>query len=201
MNSTRRRWVQGLIGLGSLGFLWQRAARGQARAAAGSCSGTVSDPQGTGIKNLVVEIIEPNGRVATGNTDAQGSYKLSAPQSGPYVIQFREAQGNTRLLDVRELTAGTNQILSVTIDPQRKTVSAIYSALQAVEALAALMMADRAEKAAPMLMERIPLRELRSITDSVINEINRSEPTPRQRAFLVAKAAAVKGILDMFANA
>jgi hypothetical protein len=176
--------------------LWQRSAKGQLGAGP-NCSGRVSDTQGNGVANLGVEIVAPGGGVTTGNTDARGAYRVVAPKTGPYVILFREPQGNTRLLDLRQLTAGTNQILSVTIDPPTKSFQGAYSALQAVEALSAWMMADREGQVAGTLFKTIPFGELRGIVQHVMDDINRVEPTDRQRQFLMAKTEAVQKLLGM----
>jgi hypothetical protein len=153
------------------------------------CSGTVFDAAGNGIANLVVEIVgQP---YVTGNTNAQGAYKLAAPMSSPYVIQFREPRGNTRLLDVRQLAPGRDQSLFVTI-PSAGTFSAEYSALQVVETICAQFLGAPDREAAAALIKQIPARELTSIVDQVVADLNSTALTDPQRHFLSAKAHTVR---------
>jgi hypothetical protein len=145
-----------------------------------------------GIANLVVELQEPGGRITTRNTDHRGGYVFAAPKSGPYVIQFREPQGNTRLLDVRQLTAGRDQSLAVTI-PKAGTFLSAYSKLQAVESLCACILGDHDPDAfARTLFSQISRGELRGIVTSVMDNLDGIKPTAEQRIVLTAKAQTIQ---------
>jgi hypothetical protein len=196
MSWNRRTLFRNVLGAFPACAIWQQSA--QAQAVAPKCSGTVSDAQGTGIANLIVQTVEPNGRVASSPpTDSQGNYSLPAPKSGTYVIVFREPQGNTKLHDVRQLTGGKDQVLSVTIDGRSKSFQGAYAALQAVETLTAWIVGDRKEQIGPELFKSIPLNELTGVVDAVTKDLNQTEPTARQRDFLLAKAESVRKFLQM----
>ena len=195
MIDTRRKWISGLLGAVSLLVCWRRPARGQQAPRGPLCAGAVSDPQGNGIPKLVVQIVEPSGQVTSGDTGAKGDYTLSAPNSGPYLVLFREPQTKTRLLVVGQLTPGTTLALSVTIDPSRKSFLSVYGALQAVEILAAWAATD--PKVATTLFQTIGKPELSAFVEKDVERLNQLEFSPRQLEFLSTKASVVRRLLEM----
>jgi hypothetical protein len=110
------------------------------------------------------------------------------------MVLFREPQGNTRILEMRQLTSRSDQVLCVTIDSYRRSFNAAYGTLQAVESVCAWIIADR-EGANQKLFEMISLKELQSSVELVMKDFERNELTARQRTFLSAKADTVRKLL------
>jgi hypothetical protein len=199
MSCTRRDWIHWLIGAVSFGAFSQRSARGVPGAGGERCTGIVSDPQGVGIPKLSVQGLGADGQSTNATTRGDGGYDLEAPAKGPYMVIFRELQGNTQLHEVRQLTGGTSQKLSVTVDPtqQKRSFSALYNMLQATESFCVSMWisGSRARKLDEGLLKMIPMRELRSNLEHVRGRIDAIEPTVDQRAFLTAKSDAIEKLL------
>jgi len=186
MNMNRRAWINRLLGAVSLTAIWQGAVRGQAGQAKPSLSGRVCDTDGVAIAGLVVEIAGPDGAVLTDKTGKDGSYRLDAPKRGPYTVVFRESQGYTHVLDVRQLTAAANQILSVTIEPI-KSFRGAYGALQAAEAV---LMNSESSKA-------IPVKEIQASVAAVVERAEQSSFSRAQRQIFSNKLTFVQQLLKL----
>jgi len=187
---SRRGWISGLIGAVSLLVCWRRPAFGQVTAEP-SCLGKVSDPKGKGISDLLVQIVEPSGRVTSGKTGDKGEYSLPAPKNGPYLILFREPQMKTRLLDVAQLTPGTNQVLSMTIDPSTINFQSEYGTLQAVESLVAWVIAAP-NSVRKTLFEAVSASELLDVLNSFRSRAYPSKFGTQQLDFLEQKMVFVR---------
>ena len=161
--------------------------------------GRVSDPKGKGISDLLVQIVEPSGRVTSGKTDGKGEYSLSAPKSGPYLILFREPQIKTRLLSVAQLTPDTNQVLSMTIDVSMKNFQSEYGTLQAVETLVAWAIAAP-NFVRTTLFAVITARELLDVLDTFRSRAYPSEFGALPLQFLEHKMEFVRYTLMELSN-
>lgn len=156
MNCNRRSLIR--LSLGVLAF-WPFSER-TAKAQAGRgprVSGTVSDRRGDGIPGVRVQLVGGGALVST-LTNAEGDYRLRAPDNGPYGIVFREAKGSLRLYTARQLTSGTDQLLSLTIDLDVKTFVGMYDSLQALETISFWRLDG---KLGPEFLEEMPLGKLR----------------------------------------
>jgi hypothetical protein len=194
MIGSHRMLICSFLGLLGALVVWQREAAGQA-AEKSHCSGTVSDAMGKGIPGIVVQMVEPSGRVQFHQTDAKGTYRIPAPGSGTYVIVFREPQGKTHVHDVRQLTAGTDQRLSVTVHSATKSFQGAYGALQSVETLSAWVIAEGDDKVGPTMFESISPIELAGLVESIIKSLDEMKLNAIQRRFLLQKAETVRDLL------
>lgn len=193
MNSTRRNWVQGVIGGLSISAICTGKVMAQA-ANAPRCTGIVSDMLGRPIQGLTVELSDPSGGLASANTDGRGQYDLPAPNKGPFIVILREKQLNTRLFEIRQLTGGTSQMLSVTVDPSLSTFSGIYGSLQAVEGICAWMLED--VKNRRLLLERITLQDLGDNLGRVMKVGGGMKLSDSQHSFLRDKGDLVGKLLS-----
>ncbi len=190
MTFTRRNWIQGTLAIFGTAFCCPRA-EGQVDGKI-LCSGIVSDPQDRGMPGLIVQMVEPNGRVSSERTDEKGGYRLEAPRKGIYVIVFREPQGKTHVHDVRQLTAGVNQQLNVTIDGAIKSFATAYSALQAIETLSAFCIT---------LSQPDMVKVARDVeigdkaVDNIMSLLVNVDIPSRQREFLKSKESGVRMLL------
>jgi hypothetical protein len=181
MNWTRRNWLHGVIGGLSISGLCTGRLMAQV-ANQPRCAGTVSDIHGMPIQGLIVELSDPSGGLASASTDQRGQYDLPAPQKGPFIVILREKQVNTRLFEIRQLTGGTNQMLSVTVDPSLSTFAAIYGSCQAVEGVGAWILED--PKRRRELLERITLAALNENLERLKKESGGLKLSDSQRSFL-----------------
>ena len=82
-------------------------------------------------------MIDANGTRQSAPTVAEGYYEFkNAPKAGPYMLVFRNANA-IAFHEVKQLTVGDRQVVSVTIDPQSKSFQSLYSQVQSVESVAA----------------------------------------------------------------
>ena len=196
MTYHRRRWLMRTFGATSVFAFWVRSVLGQQQGPVPKCSGVISDPTGKPISNVVVEATASNGLSSKSKpSDGQGFFELDAPKA-PYTVIFREQQGNTRLHELSQLTGGPDQKLSVTLDPNVEGFSALYHALQAVEAITAQMASD--EKLAMLLLERNSIVELNNSINSALTNLKNLKLTERQMQFLNTKADLVRKQVSLF---
>lgn len=191
MRHTRRRWIHGLLAVATYIF-WRREAYAQGDETA-YCSGVISDPHQRGIADLIVQLVEPTGRVHSDKTKGKGEFRLPAPIKGTYILVFRESQGKTQLHDVRQLTAGANQQLCVTIDPSRSSFQGAYAALQGVETLAAWLFESDIDR--KLLAKDIQFRDVLATLEAV--DPKKVDVPPHQREFLDAKRDCVRRLVNL----
>jgi hypothetical protein len=196
MTSSRRRW----IGCCTFGFFVGALSNRESNAyvAAAQCTGLVTDQRGLGVSDLIVEIVDYLGGISTTNTEkdnSAGKYEINVPKgASPYIIVFREPRGGTRLLDVRQLTGGTSQVLNLTIDATAKGFAGGYNSLQAVESLATWIYEDR-ERRKPAL-SAIKVSALEASVKSVVDNLDVAELKEDERSFLKLKATLVSTLLS-----
>ena len=142
--------------------------------------------------NWTVQLIELDGLTQREQTDAQGQYRFKQPaRNGPYVLLFRD-QNSTALHEVRRLTAGIAQTVSVTIDPNIRNIQSAYDRLQSLETLA--IFAQNSPGARSALKE-----DLTQIGKAlgVVREIIPTFTSVGQRSFLVAKANNIEQLANV----
>jgi hypothetical protein len=188
MTYTRRRWFTSVLGAVSMDVVPQRSATPSKQ----TCSGTVRRPDTNPVVGAIVQLIQPDGQVMESRTNSMGEYAFTkAATAGPYLLVFRESQGHTKLHEVRQLTAGTEQTVSVTVDPDAKTFHANYDALQSLEALCTFALAN-ANKLPTQLQN-----EVRQIPAAVAVIRGRLLGTAAQLNYLKAKADSVEQLSRM----
>jgi len=195
---SRRGWLNRLVLVLSFALLQKRNCHAQTPSDASTCELEVSDDKGKGISKLVIEIIEPNGRVSTATERANGHYDFSAPQSGPYVLIMYERGGNTTLYEMRSLTSGAHQSIAVTFDPMLGGFSSLYNALQGVESLAAAVIGNRdSAKVASAVFETIPRHGVLESVATMMAAIRKADLSEMQRNLLQKKADFVIGLVGV----
>ncbi len=130
-------------------------------------------------------MIEAEGARQTDTTEGpEGRYEFKRPpKAGPYMLVFRN-QNAIAFHEVKQLTVGDRQAVSVTIDPLAKTFQSAYNSVQASEALAAFGASFPA--ALPALTS--DLKSLSDALGSLQNQIAALGLPPGQVNFLKTKA-------------
>jgi hypothetical protein len=179
MIHTRRTWFRSVIaGLAAAG-----TSAAPVAAQGFKCTGRVSD-RTPGNRIFRVELLWPNNRVTSDDTDAKGNYDVEAPANGEYVLMVYESNVSTKLADVQKLTGGTNQNVSLTVTSDPKTFSAAFASLRAIETIAAFLMERNTDERAQALKN---IRVNLDAELSAVREVAKSLP-PAPQAFILAKA-------------
>jgi hypothetical protein len=130
MISSRRIWIRAVGLLGAAVFQRQAAPRAKCRGVLSGAAG-VQPPFG-------VRLVGNDGQIASGQTDPQGRYEVDAPSSGEYVLVVFDLASRLRLADVKQLSGGVDQSLSLTVRGVVKSFAGALASLDALESIAAL---------------------------------------------------------------
>jgi VCBS repeat-containing protein len=176
----------------------RRAAKGQGAVQA-NCSGRVSDTAGNAVAQILVDTVEPTGRVVGVATDAQGNYTMAAPNSGPFQIQFREPAGKTVVMVVDHLTGGTNQTLSVTVTINGVNFQSANARLDGVSKITAWLAGADDPRVRQRYFEHVTRESLFTTVEKVRKDLREAMDflDQRQRRYLAAKADTVAGQLQV----
>lgn len=192
MNRKRRDWFNWAITAVFGWILAGRRAQGQGLGLA-QLSGRLTDDSGQPIVGATVQAFDGTGNKPHGSTDGNGEYKLPAPTAHAYIVVFRDRQSSTKLLEVRQLTGGTNQLLAVTV-PTQGFLGA-YNALQGIEALSACVLNDREGRLTQNLAESFPPNDRLRMLDAVMSRLAKDKITEAESSFLQDKARTITKLL------
>ena len=103
------------------------------------CRGQITLESGAPASGLTVKLCGPGYREEVRSTDKDGSYELSAPDKGVYLLVLYEPASNRQIVDVRQLTGGKNQDVSLTVNSAASFAGAVAN-LRSAEAIAAFVL-------------------------------------------------------------